>query len=109
MSDRLNLLLSMLEENQVDTFILFALAKEYENIGDDEQAESMYVKLKEVDADYVGLYYHLGKLHERQGRIPTAFAIYKEGGEVAKRLGDSHSLSELMGAKLNLGDDEDFE
>ena len=29
--------------------------------------------------------------------------------EVAKQQGDQHALSELAGAKLQLGDDDDFE
>lgn len=92
-----------------DTFILFALAKEHEKMGDDQQALLYFQKLLAVDRNYVGAYYHIGKLYERLAKPETAFATYIKGMEVAKAAGDQHALSELAGAKLELGDDDDFE
>ncbi|MGB1217920.1 MAG: tetratricopeptide repeat protein [Saprospiraceae bacterium] len=109
MSQRLELLQSMLEESPNDSFLLFALAKEYEKIKQPDDAMNAYMKLKETNPDYVGLYYHLGKLLEQKERIEEAFFTYKEGMLVAKKEGDQHSFNELAGAKLGLGDDEDFE
>ncbi len=106
---RLEQLLGYLEESPNDTFILFALAKEYEMSGKLELALKHFMSLLNVDPDYVGCYYHLGKLYELLDQPNKAFAAYKEGMEVAKRKNDNHALSELAGAKLNLGDDEDFE
>ena len=40
---------------------------------------------------------------------PTAWKTYNEGMEVARAAGDQHALSELAGARLELGDEEDFE
>ena len=70
---------------------------------------SFYEKLRDEQANYVGTYYHLGKLLEKLERPADAFATYKLGMQIAKKEGDQHSLSELAGAKLNLGDDDDFE
>ncbi|MCB0640057.1 MAG: tetratricopeptide repeat protein [Phaeodactylibacter sp.] len=106
---RLEKLLDFLKSNPNDTFILFALAKEYEKMGDDTHAGIYYQKLLEIDEKYVGAYYHLGKLQERTGDAPTAFTTYKKGMQIARQIGDDHAYSELAGAKLNLGDDEDFE
>lgn len=106
---RLEKLLDFLKTNPEDTFILFALAKEYEKMGKDTEALIYYDKLLETDEQYVGAYYHLGKLKERAGEVEAAFATYKKGMLVAQRAGDQHAYSELAGAKLNLGDDEDFE
>lgn len=106
---RLAQLLSMIETAPDDTFLLFALAKEYEGGGQDADALAHYLRLREVDANYVGLYYHLGKLYERIGQAGTAFETYKQGMAIAKALGDRHAYSELAGAKLNLGDDDDEE
>ena len=92
-----------------DTFVLFALAKEYEKMGDEQAALAHYLKTLEVDENYVGTYYHLGKLYEGMGKPATAFSTYKKGIEVAKLVGDQLALNELSGAKLELGDDEDFE
>ncbi len=99
----------MLSENPKDSFLLFAIAKEYEGLGRHNDALDFFLNLKKENPDYVGLYYHLGKLYEQKEEIETAFFTYKEGMEIAKKQGDQHSLNELAAAKLNLGDDEDFE
>lgn len=109
MSDRLKLLQSMLEKSPKDSFLLFAIAKEYEGLGKNDDALDFFLNLKESQPDYVGLYYHLGKLYEKNDEIEKAFFTYKDGMEVAKKAGDQHALSELAGAKLFLGDDDDFE
>lgn len=109
MSDRLELLKSMLEKNPKDSFLLFAIAKEYEGLGNNKAALDFFLSLRESQPDYVGLYYHLGKLYEKNEEIEKAFFTYKDGMEVAKAAGDQHALNELTGAKLFLGDDDDFE
>ncbi len=109
MSQRLQQLMGFLETMPNDAFILFALAKEYEGLENWEKALEYYLRLTNEQSDYVGTYYHLGKLYERLDKIPTAFQTYKAGMNVAKKAGDQHALSELAGAKLELGDDEDFE
>lgn len=108
-SNRLQQLFNFLQSSPGDSFILFAIAKEYEKLGDKEKALEYYLKLEETDPEYVGTYYHLGKLYEQFDKIKTAFFTYKKGMEIARKAGDQHSLSELAGAKLELGDDDDFE
>lgn len=104
MSDRLKQLQSFLEASPEDSFILFAIAKEYEKLKDQEAALQQYLKLRELDPEYVGLYYHLGKLYEQQAAEAQAVEAYEAGMVVAKKQGDQHALSELAGAKLNLVD-----
>ena len=106
---RLTQLFNFLESNPNDSFILFAIAKEYEKLADKEKALEYYLKLAETDPNYVGTYYHLGKLYEQFNQIKTAFFTYKKGMEFARKAGDQLSLRELAGAKLELGDDDDFE
>ncbi len=101
-SERLDKLLDFLKSSPNDSFLLFALAKEYENIGQIDQALLHYTKLKEIDSKYIGLYYHLGKLYERIQEEILALRTYKEGINLAKELGDFHALSELNTAKTNL-------
>jgi tetratricopeptide (TPR) repeat protein len=111
MTNRLTLLLDLLANNPTDAFTLFAIAKEYEGAGNDAQALDFYQQLRTTDPNYVGLYYHLGKLHERLGTPEAALETYRTGMEVAKKARDFHALSELAGAKMNLGDfdeDDDF-
>lgn len=101
-TDRLLQLLEMLEESPTDSFLLFATAKEYESLDDPEQALDYFQLLMKTDPAYVGLYYHLGKLLEKQDRGDEAAGIYRKGMEVAKAQNDRHSYNELSGALLNL-------
>lgn len=96
----------MLENMPTDSFTLFAIAKEHEKSGEANLALEFYERLRTADPDYVGLYYHLGKLHERNGNPERALDVYRKGMEVAKKSGDFHALSELAGARLEI-DDED--
>ncbi len=105
MTERLKQLQNFLEASPDDSFILFAIAKEYEKANDLDTALAYYLKLNTSDPDYVGLYYHLGKLYELKEDLDTAVLTYQNGMEVAKKQGDKHALSELAGAKLNLVDD----
>jgi tetratricopeptide (TPR) repeat protein len=105
-SPRLQLLLGLLTDQPKDSFVLFALAKEYEKLGQNESALVFYERLQAADPDYVGLYYHLGKLHERAERIDAAVTVYQSGMLVAKKVGDQHAFAELAGAKMQWTDDE---
>ena len=107
MSKRLPYLLQLLESSPSDSFVLFAVAKEYENADDLAKALEYYEKLRNTDPAYVGLYYHLGKLHEQQQAFENAVAAYKQGIEVARKASDFHALSELQGALLNLEDPDE--
>ena len=109
MSNRLQLLLNLVEANPADAFALFALAKEFEGRGDLDQALVYYEKLRAADPAYVGLYYHLGKLYERLGNPDGALVAYRSGAQVARKARDQHALNELMGARLNLDHPQDDE
>ncbi len=99
---RLSLLQQMLESAPNDAFTLFATAKEYEKATDDQQALQYYERLRQADPDYVGLYYHLGKLLERMEQPARALDAYTQGVAVARKIGDLHALSELNSAKMDL-------
>jgi tetratricopeptide (TPR) repeat protein len=99
---RLAQLEAMLAKSPDDSFLLFAVAKEYEKASDLEQALNFYTRLVEKDADYVGTYYHLAKLYEKIEQPERALDTYATGMEVARRVGDQHALAELSSAKLNL-------
>lgn len=109
MTQRLQLLLDLLEGNPANTFALFAVAKEYEGRGELAEALAHYEKLRATDPGYVGLYYHLGKLQERLNNPDGALDAYRSGAAVARKAGDQHALNELMGARLNLDHPQDDE
>lgn len=100
--DRLQLLRNMLAQQPEDSFLNHALALEEIKLGREVEARVLFESLLGRDPDYVGSYYHLGKLHERLGDEPKALEVYELGMEIAKKLGDTHALSELRGAYYNL-------
>jgi tetratricopeptide (TPR) repeat protein len=99
---RINTLLKFLEESPDDTFLLFALAQEYKQLAQFEPAISWYIKLKNLDPDYVGLYYHLAESYAKLDDLTNAMVTYDEGMAIARKLNDQHALSELSNARTNL-------
>lgn len=98
--DRLKKLLEFYEDDPDDAFTRFALAQEYLNRDQPEKALSFFEELAETDPDYVGTYYHLGKLYERLGCTDDAIATYEAGIEVARDQRAQKDLSELQDALL---------
>ena len=100
--NRLEILLDHLSKDPAESFLYFAIAKEYEAVNQFNEAITYYRQLKQVNPDYVGLYYHLGHAYEEIDQIGEAFSEYDEGIAIAKRLSDLHSLAELQNARQNL-------
>ena len=100
--NRLELLLDMLSNDPEDSFVRYAIAKEYESLSDYQASLNHFLILKTKNPNYVGMYYHLAKLYEKQENLPLAMQIYDEGIAVAKKIPDFHALSELNSARLNL-------
>ncbi len=99
---------AMLADSPQDSFLRFALAKEHEKEGAAAGAREVYEAIVADDPDYPGTYYHLGKLLEKLGEDAEAWRVYTTGIAVTKRLGEKHAMSELAGARMELGDEEDF-
>jgi tetratricopeptide (TPR) repeat protein len=104
---RLEQLQNFLKDSPNDPFLLFAVAKEYDGLGDPQTALDFYLKLRQEAPQYVGLYYHLGKLYERLERPVEALETYKTGMIVAKQEKDMHAYNELAGAKMSISDEDD--
>lgn len=88
----------MLAADPGDSFLLHALGLEYSKLGDDETARDYFQGVLSANPNYVGTYYHLAKLLERNGDEQGAIQVYEKGMEVAKSAGDQHALGELRGA-----------
>jgi hypothetical protein len=52
----------------------------------------------EREPAYIGSYYHLAQLLERNSETDAAIAVYEKGMEQAKRAGENHAYGELRGA-----------
>jgi len=105
---RLQKLLDFLKNEPNDPFLKYALATEYLNANEFETAISFYEDLLKNHSDYVGTYYHAGRLYEQLDRKADAIATYQTGMEVCRKANDSHALSELQ-AVYNSAMGLDFE
>lgn len=97
-NDRLSKLLEFLSSDSNDPFVLYALATEYNVRNDKENAFLYYLRLIDEHPDYVGTYYHLGKLYEKENEKEMAINTYQKGMLKARAKRDMHSFSELQGA-----------
>lgn len=98
MSERLAQLQEFLLENPQDPFLHYAMATELNKLGRKEEALHAYRDLVLRFPNYVGTYYHLGKLFESLGKIEDAIQTYEEGMIVARSEGNHHALGELQSA-----------
>jgi Tfp pilus assembly protein PilF len=96
--ERIEKLRELLRTNSNDPFIQHALALEYIKIGDETSARKLFEEILINDSQYIGSYYHLGKLLERMGDRATAIEWYQKGILAAKDAGDQHTLQELKAA-----------
>jgi Tfp pilus assembly protein PilF len=100
--ERIEKLKAFLVQNAADSFVQHALALEYVKLNDDAAAKAQWEALLQREEDYVGSYYHLAKLLERQGQNKAAIATYEKGMQVAKKVGDNHAYNELQAAYADL-------
>lgn len=103
--NRLVQLKTFLEENPNDPFLQYALALEYLKLKDQQKALSIFVGLTETHPNYVGTYYHLGKLQEELQEYDEALEVYQTGMKIALEEKDRHAHQELQGAYNMLRDE----
>ena len=99
--ERIERIKEMLKESPQDSFLRFALAQEYTKTNKLEDAKNLYQQIVTDDPDYVGTYYHLGKLLE-DNDTEKAKQIYQAGIEIAQKKGASNDLRELLQALNNI-------
>lgn len=96
--ERIEKLKEFLHQNPADSFVQHALALEYIKMGDDVAARKLFEGVLNHDPGYVGSYYHLAKLLERNGDTGTAITWYEKGMEQAKKAGENRAYNELRSA-----------
>lgn len=102
--DRIAKLKEFLAAQPGDAFLQHALALEHIKVGDDGAARGLFEAILAAQPGYVGSYYHLGKLLERQGETDAAIKVYETGMAACKKVGDNHAYNELQGALEELTD-----
>lgn len=95
-NNRLEQLISILESGSNDPFIRYAIATEYLKDNRVKEALHYYEDLIENNPDYIGTYYHLGKLYSQIDRVEDAKLVFEQGIEIAKENKNLHALSELQ-------------
>ncbi len=100
--DRKEKLKEFLVQSPNDNFLKHALALEYVKEGNETEAKNLFENILNTTPDYIGSYYHLGKLLERTGDTENAIKWYEKGMEAAKAAKDNHAYNELQAAYEDL-------
>ncbi len=100
--NRIEKILEYLEQKPHDNFLRHALALEYIKLNDDAKAQNLFESVLKDSPDYIGSYYHLGKLLERKGEKQAAIDCFEKGMQAAKTKGDQHAYNELKAAYEDL-------
>ncbi|MCZ2222278.1 MAG: tetratricopeptide repeat protein [Chitinophagales bacterium] len=100
--NRIEQLKEFLKSDPKDNFLRHALALENIKLGNDAEAKILFENLLQDSPDYVGSYYHLAKLFERNNEKEKAIECYEKGMAAAKKANDQHSYNELQAAYEDL-------
>jgi|SRR5947209_3476788 Tfp pilus assembly protein PilF len=96
--DRIERIKQFLLQQPNDNFLQHALALEYVKMGNDGEAKKLFEQILERDPSYIGSYYHLAKLHERNQQVEEAIRVYEKGMQEATKAGENHAYGELRSA-----------
>lgn len=91
-----------IKNNPGDSFSKFALALEFRKQGKFKNARILFEDILKHDPDYVGVYYHLGKLYEMHDRLQDARKMYEDGIPKAEQQQKKRTKSELQEALQNV-------
>lgn len=97
----------MLDNNPEDPFIIYALAREYEQKQATMQALLMYEHLVTDHPDYIATYYHYAKLLHGAGNTNEAIRLINLGIEWGMKVKDMHAVSEMKGLLSSWSDEND--
>ena len=98
------MLLSLLVNEPNDVFTNYALAIEYMGEGDYAKSEKQFLKVLEIDKNYLPCYYQLGQLSEKHRGTEEALNYYRKGLEIAKAQGNNKTANEINEAIFLLED-----
>lgn len=102
---RLEQLFQLHEEVKDDPFIWFAIAKELEKGGAEDEAITWFNKLVSLAPNEVGTYYHFAQLLSKQKKYKEAFQLIQKGKEIGILEEDMHAVSELNRLQLEIEDE----
>ena len=100
--NRIEKLHELLQQMPGDNFLRHALALEYIKLNNDKDARILFESVLNDAPGYIGSYYHLGKLLERNSETALAIEWYEKGMKEAKAANDQHAYNELQAAYEDL-------
>ncbi|MDQ3017172.1 MAG: tetratricopeptide repeat protein [Bacteroidota bacterium] len=104
---RLAELETLLDQNPDDPFIIYALAREYEQNMATMQALLMYEHLVNQYPDYIATYYQYAKLLYTAGNKKEGIRLLQAGVEQGIIAKDMHAVGEMKGMLQVWLDDEE--
>ena len=96
MSDRIEKLKKMLENEPNDPFCLYGLAQEYTKTGELDRAVELYERTIEIDPAHSYAYFHLARVLEQQDEIDRARQTLQAGLERARAADDQKAAEEIQ-------------
>lgn len=97
-SNRMDMILSMLEKEPNDIFLNYSLGLEYQSNNNLSLAEQQFKKVIAFQQDYIPAYYQLGKLFETQSKLSEALEFFNKGLQFAKAQKHNKAINEFSEA-----------
>jgi Tfp pilus assembly protein PilF len=94
--------LGFIKQKPADPFPRYALAMEYKNAGQLEEARRTFDELMAANPEYTATYLHAGNVFVALGQIDRARTVYQDGIAVCARRGDAHARGEIESALASL-------
>lgn len=91
-------LAGFVKKNPADSFSKFALALELMKKNEVSKSRVLFESILKQDPDYLGVYFHLGKLYEGLDMKEQALSLYRKGVELARRQNNQRTEAELKDA-----------
>ena len=91
--NRIDQIKAFLTDTPNDPFLHYAMAQELYKMDLKHDALAKYLELIEKFPNYVGTYYHLGKLQIELKDKQSALGTFELGISIAQSLKDQHSLA----------------
>lgn len=85
----------LLKDDPDDTFLNYALAKEFVSEGDVASGITAFDRVLSLNPDYVPAYFQKAQALAGEGETEAARDVLAIGIEVAQRVGDSHAAGEM--------------
>ena len=103
MSERIETIKAMLQDNPGDVFLLYSLGMEQASLGRPDLAADALGECIAADADYLPAWIERAKVLRSDGQLDQARQTFQGALELAGRQGDTHAADAIRGQLEALG------